>query len=294
MPLAPGDRLGRYEILARIGSGGMGDVYQARDTELGRDVAIKTSEERFSDRFAREAKAIASLNHPNICTLYDVGPDFLVMELVEGPTLAERIERGAIPQDEALTLARQIAGALDYAHEKKVAHRDLKPANIKIRPDGTVKGLDFGLSKALVDEPSSSDDTRTIGRTEAGAILGTPSYMAPEQARGEKVDKRADIWAFGVVLYEMLTGRRLFQADTSVETMSAVLNQPIDWDAVPTKRQRLLRKCLERDKLKRLRDMGDIGPLLEEGSAAPAARNYLPWAVAAGLALAAGVALWAP
>src|SRR5262245_11169770 len=201
MSLQPGARLGPYEIIATIGKGGMGEVYRARDTRLPRDAAVKISAERFSQRFAREAHAIASLNHPNITTLYDVGPDYLVMELVEGPTLAERIKQGPLALDEASGIARQIADGLDYAHEKGVVHRDLKPGNVKIRPDGVVKVLDFGLAKASGPGDAQSDEspTMTIPRTEAGMIVGTAAYMAPEQVKGKEVDKRADIWAFGCV-----------------------------------------------------------------------------------------------
>jgi serine/threonine-protein kinase len=225
MPLSAGTHLGPYEILAPLGAGGMGEVYRARDSRMGREVAIKTSAERFNDRFEREVRAVAALNHPNICHVYDVGPSYLVMELVEGPTLADRIKQGAIPLDEALNIARQIADALEAAHEKGIIHRDLKPANIKIKPDGTVKVLDFGLAKVA---PASAredpeDSTLTIQGTVAGQILGTAAYMAPEQARGRTVDKRADIWAFGVVLYEMLTGRKLFEGETISDTLVAVL-----------------------------------------------------------------------
>ena len=207
--------MGPYEILAPIGAGGMGEVYRARDTRLDRIVAIKTSKQQFSERFEREARAVAALNHPNICQVYDVGPDYLVMELVDGPTLADRIHEGPLPLDEALAIARQIADALEAAHDKGIVHRDLKPANVKLKPEGsghTVKVLDFGLAKITPAVHSSSSGnpahspTLTIGMTAAGMILGTAAYMAPEQARGkENVDKRADIWAFGVVLYEMLT-----------------------------------------------------------------------------------------
>src|SRR5713226_8952606 len=198
----PGTKLGPYEILALIGAGGMGEVYRARDPRLGRDVAIKVSHEEFTDRFEREARAVAALNHPNICHLYDVGPNYLVMEYIEGES-----PKGPLPLDEALRIARQIAEALEAAHDKGITHRDLKPGNIKIKPDGTVKVLDFGLAKIHAGPASSVENspTLTIGMTQAGMILGTAAYMAPEQARGkESVDKRADIWAFGVVLYELL------------------------------------------------------------------------------------------
>jgi eukaryotic-like serine/threonine-protein kinase len=209
-----GHKLGPYEILSPLGRGGMGEVWRARDLRLGRDVAIKISDQQFSDRFEREARAIATLNHPNICTLHDVGPNYLVMEIVEGPTLAERIAKGPIQLDEALSIAGQIAEALDAAHEKGIIHRDLKPANIKIRPDGSVKVLDFGLAKSVVDPAKVTSDSPTLMHSTAGMILGTAGYMSPEQARGQDVDKRSDIWAFGVVLFEMTTGKRLFEGAT--------------------------------------------------------------------------------
>src|SRR5689334_10868468 len=235
MSIRAGEKLGPYEIIESIGKGGMGEVYRARDTRLNRDVAIKVSAERFSERFEREARVIASLNHPNICTLFDVGPNYLVMELVEGPTLAERIKPGAIPLEESLNIARQMADALETAHEKGVTHRDLKPGNIKIKPDGTVKVLDFGLAKIGGTPTVHSDEspTLTLGQTEAGMILGTAAYMSPEQAKGKPVDKRADIWAFGVVLYEMLTGKRLFQGETTTETLAAVIERAPKWEGVP-------------------------------------------------------------
>jgi eukaryotic-like serine/threonine-protein kinase len=190
----------------------MGEVYRARDSRLGRDVAIKVSAERFTERFDREARTVAALNHPNICTLHDVGPNYLVMELIAGPTLAERMAQGPVPVDEALEIARQIAAALGAAHDKGIIHRDLKPGNIKFTPDGTVKVLDFGLAKMGGTPPAASEDSPTISMaaTQAGVILGTAAYMSPEQARGKHVDKGTDIWAFGVVLFEMLTGRRLY------------------------------------------------------------------------------------
>src|SRR5262245_48358830 len=260
MGLAAGTRLGPYEIVAQIGAGGMGEVYRAHDPRMGRDVAIKTSAERFSDRFEREVHAVAALNHPHICHIYDVGPNYLVMELVDGITLADRINQGAIPLDEALRIARQIGDALEAAHDKGIVHRDLKPANIKITSDGTVKVLDFGLAKmaepALVGSPSESP-TMMMGATIAGEIMGTAAYMAPEQARGKPVDKRADIWAFGVVLYEMLTGRRLFEGETISDTLAGVLTKEPDWDRAPAKVRRLLRRCLEKDPKRRLHDIGD-------------------------------------
>jgi len=225
MPLSPGTKLAHYEILEPIGKGGMGEVYRALDTKLGRDVAIKVLPEEFSqdrerlNRFQREARLLAQLNHPNIATLHGLeeheGQQFLVMELVEGETLAERIARGPIPVDEAIPLFIQIAEGLEAAHEKAIIHRDLKPANIKISPDGKPKILDFGLAKAFVVEDksvvaSSQSPTLTKG-TALGAIMGTAAYMSPEQARGRPVDRRADIWAFGAVFYETLTGKRAFE-----------------------------------------------------------------------------------
>ena len=268
MPLSAGDKLGPYEILAPIGKGGMGEVYRAHDPRLNRDVAIKVAAERFSERFEREARAIASLNHPNICTLFDVGNNYLVMELVEGATFAERIKKGAIPLEEALALARQISDALAAAHDKGIVHRDLKPANLKITPQGVVKVLDFGLAKA-VPEPSASEDlsilaTESFGLTQTGEIVGTAAYMAPEQIQGMPASKRADIWAFGVVLYEMLTGRRMFRGGTLSDTLASVLRDEPEWARVPAQVQRLLRSCLEKDPGKRLRDIGDVWRLLDD------------------------------
>jgi len=277
-----GDRLGPYEILCRIGVGGMGEVWKARDTRLGREVAIKVSAEKFSDRFEREARTIATLNHPNICTLYDVGPNYLVMELIEGPTLAERIKEGALPLSDALAIAQQVIAALEAAHEKGIVHRDLKPGNIKIKPDGSVKVLDFGLAKATGAQtaasptgPASPEQSPTISMaaTQAGVILGTAAYMSPEQARGKPVDKRADIWAFGVVLYEMVTAKRPFQGEDLTETLASVVKEEPKLDQAPARVRRLLRKCLEKDPKKRLRDIADAWELLEgpreDESAAP-------------------------
>jgi serine/threonine protein kinase len=225
-----GDKLGPYEIVAQIGAGGMGEVYRARDSRVGRDVAIKVSTEKFSERFDREARVIASLNHPNICTLFDVGPNYLVMELVEGEAPV-----GPLPLDEALRIARQIGDALEYAHEKGVIHRDLKPGNIMIKPDGTVKVLDFGLAKQTIAAGEGGEDSPTLSMaaTRAGVILGTAAYMAPEQARGKPIDKRADIWSFGVVLYEMLTGRRLFKGEDITETLASVVKENPDLNQAP-------------------------------------------------------------
>jgi serine/threonine protein kinase/Tol biopolymer transport system component len=270
MPLSAGDKLGPYEILAAIGKGGMGEVFRAHDPRTGRDVAIKISAEQFSERFDREVRAVAALNHPNICHLYDVGPNYLVMELIEGES-----PQGPMPLDEALKIAKQIAEALSAAHEKGIIHRDLKPGNIKVKPDGTVKVLDFGLAKvapASAGVPQSENSpTLSMAATQAGVILGTAAYMAPEQAKGKPVDKRADIWAFGVVLHELLTGHRLFQHDDLTETLAAVVLSTPNLDGVPFEVRRLLKKCLEKDPKKRLRDIGDVWELLEKEPPAPLA-----------------------
>ena len=225
--LSPGSRLGPYEITARLGAGGMGEVFRARDPRLNRDVALKVLLDLFAQdagrmaRFEREAQLLASLNHPNIATLYGLeesgGVRALVMEMVEGPTLADRVADGPIPLEDALGIAKQIAEALEYAHDKGVIHRDLKPANVKITPEGAVRVLDFGLAKALDDDPGAGDSrnspTLSLGATRLGTILGTAAYMSPEQAKGRPADRRADIWAFGAVLFEMLVGRPLYSGD---------------------------------------------------------------------------------
>jgi Tol biopolymer transport system component len=295
MPLSAGTRLGPYEILAPIGAGGMGEVYRAHDPRMGRDVAVKVAAERFSDRFSREVHAIAALNHPNICTLYDVGPNYLVMELVEGPTLAERIKEGAIPLDEALAIASQIADALEAAHDKGITHRDLKPGNVKIKPGGAVKVLDFGLAKVAEPQPAGNPETSptlSMRATQVGMLLGTAAYMSPEQARGKPVDKRADIWAFGVVLYEMLTGQQPFQGEDVAETLAAVISKEPSWERVPVKAQRLLKRCLEKDPRKRLRDITGVELLLEEAPVGGGLvrlgggrARLLPWIVAGALAV---------
>jgi serine/threonine protein kinase len=265
MTLSPGERLGPYQLMEPIGAGGMGEVYKARDTRLDRIVAIKTSNERFTERFEREARAVAALNHPNICTLYDVGPNYLVMEYIEGES-----PKGPMPLDEALRIARQIADALEAAHERGITHRDLKPGNIKVKPDGTVKVLDFGLAKLAVAQGTTDEHSPTItaGITQAGIILGTASYMAPEQARGKDTDKRADIFAFGVVLHELLTGKRLFGGEDVSEILAKVIRDEPDLSDVPPRVRRLLAECLRKDPRKRLRDIGDVWRLLDEAPAA--------------------------
>jgi hypothetical protein len=322
MPLATGTRLGSYEILGLIGQGGMGEVYRARDAKLGRDVAVKVLPASFAQdadrlaRFEREAKTLAALNHPNIASIHGLeesgGVRALVMELVDGEDLAQRISRGAVTIDEALPLATQIADALEAAHEQGIIHRDLKPANIKIRPDGMIKVLDFGLAKDLgtgvgnsstpTPVPSMSP-TLTLRGTQMGMILGTAAYMAPEQAKGRSVDKRADIWAFGVVLYEMLTGQRAFKGDDVSDIIASVLKDAPDFTALPAttppRVRRILERCLERDPKLRLRDIGEarvelskiasgaadpmssIAPTRGTGPAATARLRWVPWAIAA-------------
>ncbi len=301
--MSPSQQLGPYRLIECIGRGGMGEVWKARDTRLDREVAVKLSAEQFTDRFEREAKAIAALNHPNICTLHDVGPNYLVMELIDGPTLADRIAEGPIPLEESLAIAKQIADALEAAHEKNIVHRDLKPGNIKVRPDGSVKVLDFGLAKSGLSGAEVSHDSPTLAHspTMIGVILGTAGYMAPEQARGKVVDKRADIWSFGVVLHEMLTGKRTFEGENLTETLAAVIKTDPDLTVIPHKVRRLLRKCLQKDPKNRLRDIGDVWDYLDEPVASVAAptqsRPRGGWAIA-GMALLAtavailGVLLW--
>ncbi len=308
MGLTPGTRLGVYEVLAQIGEGGMGQVFRARDTKLNRDVALKVLPDSFASdadrlaRFTREAQTLAALNHPNIAAIYGLeeGPSAgagqsgvraLVMELVEGEDLSQRIARlrapggsarqAGIPLDEALPIARQIAEALETAHEQAIVHRDLKPANIKVRPDGTVKVLDFGLAKAIDPASAASAATTnsptitTPAMTEAGMILGTAAYMSPEQARGKVVDKRADIWAFGVVLFEMLTGRRVFEGADVADVIAAVLRAEPEWTRLPADTpasiRTLLRRCLQKDAKKRLADAADARLEIEDALASPAA-----------------------
>jgi len=285
-PLGPGSRLGPYEITTQLGSGGMDEVYRATDTRLHRDVAIKVLPPTFTAdperlaRFEREAQLLAQLNHPNIAAIHGLeesgGIRALVMELVEGPTLADRLAHGALPLEESLAIARRIAQALEEAHQKGIVHRDLKPQNVKASVDGKVKVLDFGLAKAMdpvggaAGTPSqlAQSPTLTLGATAQGVILGTAAYMSPEQARGLPVDKRADIWAFGVLAFEMLTGQTAFAAATVTDTLAAVLTREIDWSAlpatVPPALRRLLRRCLERDPRNRLHDIADARIVLAE------------------------------
>jgi serine/threonine-protein kinase len=316
-----GTRLGPYEVLGLIGAGGMGEVYRARDTDLERDVAIKVlpdvvarDAERLT-RFQREAQLLASLNHPNIAHIHGLqrtdGMTALVMELVDGATLADRIARGPIPVDEALPIAMQIAEALEAAHEQGIIHRDLKPANIKLRDDGTVKVLDFGLAKVL--EPAGASNVSAMNSptmtgpamTAHGIILGTAAYMAPEQTRGKVVDKRADIWAFGCVVYEMLTGTRAFEGETLTDLLAAVVKHEPDWNALPPDTpglvRSLLRRCLQKDPVKRLHDIADARIEIQEAMAEPETpavahrtrRERVQWAwIAIGVGVAASVATW--
>ena len=322
MSHSPGTRLGHYDVTSLLGEGGMGQVWQATDTQLNRQVALKILPDAFADdpdrlaRFTREAQILASLNHPNIAAIYGIeeaeGTRALVLELVEGPTLADWIAQGPIPLDEALPIAKQIAEALEAAHEVGVIHRDLKPVNIKVREDGTVKVLDFGLAKALDPSPDadpSQSPTLTAAATQMGVIMGTAAYMSPEQARGKPVDKRADIWAFGCVLYEMLAGGKAFDGDDVSLTLSLVLQRQPATAALPANVPgailRLVGRCLEKDRRRRLRDIGDAIAELDEATAstgptddggppvrsAPVRRAALPWA--AGLLVTALlVAAW--
>jgi serine/threonine-protein kinase len=306
MPLSAGDRVGIYEIISLLGKGGMGEVYRARDTKLKRDVALKVLPEAFAAdpermaRFQREAEVLASLNHPNIAQIYGVEDRALVMELIEGEIL-----KGPLPLETAFNYAKQIADALEAAHEKGIVHRDMKPANIKVTPEGTVKVLDFGLAAVTESSWHESIDptispTLTISPTRAGMILGTAAYMSPEQASGKRVDKRADIWSFGVVLWEMLTGKHLFEGGETVShTLADVLRAPIDLDRLPKQTpvqiRALLQRCLDRDSRTRLRDIGEARVAIETWLANPAVADAAPsprpgwlWpAVAAAMLLAA-------
>src|SRR5688572_8722959 len=324
MPLASGSRFGSFDIVGLLGAGGMGEVYQARDGRLNRGVALKVLLELTANdpdhvaRFKREAQLLASLSHPGIAAIYGFeeadGVHALVLELVEGPTLAERIAKGPIPIEDALPIALQIAEALEAAHELGIVHRDLKPANVKVSNQDVVKVLDFGLAKALDHDLSrvdaSQSPTLTVHATRMGVILGTAAYMAPEQARGKAVDRRADVWAFGCVLYEMLTGRRAFEGEVISETLASVLRGEPDWTALPSSTPRvirqLLRRCLVKDPRERLQAIGDARIEIKEAmtggdetsvsTAAPShpmtPRLGLIVAVAAVAAIVAGGLVW--
>jgi eukaryotic-like serine/threonine-protein kinase len=315
MPLTPGSKLGPYEIVAPLGAGGMGEVWRARDTRLGRDVAIKTLPDVFARdpdrlaRFEREAKLLASLSHPHIAGIYGLeeveGHRYLVLEYVEGPTLAERLAKGPLPVGEALEICRDIAAGVEAAHESGVVHRDLKPGNVMLTPSGGVKVLDFGLAKGGSGSPGSESvlpdsPTLTNAATGAGVILGTAAYMSPEQARGKAVDRRADIWSFGCVLYECLTGKQAFEGETVSDLIAKILEREPDWTRLPAgtppRVRELLRRCLTKDAKQRLRDIGEARVLLgaggdapEEATAGAALRRGVPWwmAAAGGVALAA-------
>jgi Tol biopolymer transport system component len=323
MALSARTRVGPYEVVAAIGAGGMGDVYRARDTKLGREVALKVLPNGFGAdadrlaRFQREAQVLAVLNHPNIAVIHGLEDSSdiraLVLELVEGETLADRIARGPIPIAETFPIITQIVDALDAAHERGIVHRDLKPANVMITPGGKVKVLDFGLAKAFAPDAvskaaiglsQSPTITSPAQMTRAGVILGTAAYMSPEQARGQEVDKRSDIWAFGCIVYEMLTGRRAFEADTVTDTLACITTKAPDWDrlprATPAEIRRLLKRCLAKDRSDRLRDIGDarfevkeVGATSSEGAEQPAVAHARKWrsvALAVGFALAVGLA----
>ncbi len=320
MPLISGTKLGSYEVLSALGAGGMGEVYRARDPRLGRDVAIKVLPESFQQdaerlaRFQREAQLLASVNHVNIAAIHGLeesnGTLHLVMELVPGETLAQKLLRGRLPMEEALSVCRQVAEALEAAHDKGIIHRDLKPANIKVTPEGQVKVLDFGLAKSAVVNSSSqsvSDSpTASLGGTSAGLILGTASYMSPEQARGKPLDKRTDVWSFGCVLYETLCGRRVFAGETATDIVAAILEREPDWNALPPDTpegiRKLLRRCLQKDRKRRTHDIADARLEIEEAFTQPDAaaagkrgstsRKALLVAGAVGLVVGAAVALW--
>jgi len=296
--LPAGVRLGPYEIIGPLGEGGMGTVYRALDTRLDRAVAIKISAEQFSVRFEREARTISALNHPNVCTLYDVGANFLVMELVEGETLAQRVARvGPLPLHEVLDIGVQVAQALEAAHGKGIVHRDLKPENVKITPEGRVKVLDFGLAKTLsndskLESVSPAARGQTFGSV-AGQILGTPAYMSPEQAQGHEVDRQTDVWAFGCLLHELLTGQRAFPGETRSEIVAAIMQREPNWQALPpgtpAKLRRLLRECLEKDPGRRVRDIGAARKAIENAALRGRTLRLLPGVI---VAIAIGVAVW--
>jgi eukaryotic-like serine/threonine-protein kinase len=265
MPLSPGEKLGPYEILAFLGAGGMGEVYRARDTRLNRDVAIKFSDAQFSERFEREAQAIAALNHPNICQIYDIGPNYLVMELIEGAPIVSSVQPRALPPAEALRLGTQMAAALEAAHAKGIVHRDLKPANILVTPSGVVKLLDFGLAKQDITS-ASGDQTRTMDVTQAGIILGTPSYMSPEQAEGKPADARSDIFSFGTVFHEMLAGRRAFGGGSAAAIIGAVIYKEPEPLTAPPAVQAIVSKCLAKSRDGRFQSAADLRRALEGAS----------------------------
>ena len=293
MSLQPGSRLGGYEILGTLGAGGMGEVYRARDLKLGREVAIKVLPEEFArdpsrvTRFEREARMLAAVNHPTIAAIYGAEEDgstrYIVMELVEGDTLAERLSGGALPVADALRIGAGIVEALEVAHEKGVIHRDLKPANIKLNREGKVKVLDFGLAKAM-DLPFTGDMSRTptlvMGDSRPGDVVGTPEFMSPEQARGKETDRRTDIWAFGCILFEMLSGRRAFTGETIPDVLLAILDREPDWAALPVRTpqrvRELLARCLEKDPARRLRDAGDARLELESTLAGLSGAGPMP------------------
>ncbi len=314
--MQPGDKLNHYEVIEKIGAGGMGEVFRAKDTKLGRDVALKVLPPEFASdperlaRFRREAKVLAALHHPNIASIFGLEelPEavFLVMELVEGDDLAEVLKSGPLPVDDAVQVATQIAEGLEEAHENGIVHRDLKPANVKRTPDGKVKILDFGLAMAMAGKSTAEEEsisgmaTMTAAMTQAGMVLGTAAYMSPEQARGLSVDRRTDIWAFGVLLYEMLTGHRLFEGETITDTLAGILKTDPDWDRLPDgtphQVERVIRRCLTRNARQRLRDIGEARVRLEEPDAesgiftgairpiqlpSPSKLRFLPWALLA-------------
>jgi serine/threonine-protein kinase len=321
MALAPGTRLGAYEVVAMLGVGGMGEVYRARDTRLDREVAIKALPQRFASdperlaRFEREAKLLASLNQPGIAAIHGLEvvdrTSYLILELVDGESLAQRLTRGALPLDNALAIARQICEALEAAHERGIIHRDLKPANIMLARTGRVKVLDFGLAR-VADEPSSVDPaiapTASAVGTQRGVILGTPAYMSPEQAAGQTADARSDIWSVGIVLFQMLTGRPPFGGDSVMRILAAVLTSESDWTTLPARTplsiRKLLRRLLNKDRNRRLADVRDVSLEIDDAlsplaiDAPPATRrgSATPWWLAAALAAAllTVFVVWAP